>query len=75
MPKIAWARHLYNAYNNIKKGDKVYDENNNLLGIADGGYTRCTQHSPGTVFLGGKKFVSGDVKKVENGWKVASKET
>ena len=48
--------------------------NNNLLGIADGGYARCTQHSPGTVFLGGKKFVSGDVEKVENGWKVASKQ-
>jgi len=74
MPRIAWARHLYNAYNNIKKGDKVYDENNNLLGIADGGYARCTHHSPGTVFLGGKKFVSGDVEKVENVWKVVSKE-
>ena len=23
MPKIAWARKLYNAYNNVKKGDTV----------------------------------------------------
>ena len=31
MPKIAWARHLYNAYHSIQKGDKVYDASGNLL--------------------------------------------
>ena len=25
--KIAWAKHLYNAYNSVKKGDSVYDSN------------------------------------------------
>ena len=25
MPKVAWARHLYNAYNSVKSEDKVYD--------------------------------------------------
>ena len=25
MPKIAWAKHLYNAYNSVKSEDKVYD--------------------------------------------------
>ena len=69
MPRIAWARHVFNAYNHVKKGEKVYDENGNLIGIVDGGYARCTAKTPGTVFLGGKKFVSGDVEKYQDGWK------
>ena len=70
MPKVAWAKKLYNAYNHIKKGDKVYDSNNILIGTADGGFARATYNSPGTVFLGGKKSISGDVEKIANGWKV-----
>ena len=70
MPKIAWARQLFNAYNHVKKNDKVYDNNGKLIGVADGGYARCTATSPGTVFLGGKKSVSGDVEKYQDGWKL-----
>ena len=71
--KIAWAKHLYNAYNSIKTGDSVYDTNNNLLGKADGCYTRPTAKSPGCVCLVRKgKFlwVCGDVEKCEGNWKV-----
>ena len=71
MPKIAWAKQLYNAYNHIKKGEKVYDKDGNLMGVADGCYTRCTATSPGSVCLGGKKFISGNVEKCCDGkWKV-----
>ena len=70
MPKIAWARQLFNAYHHVKKNDKVYDSNGKLIGVADGGYARCTATSPGTVFLGGKKSVSGDVEKYQDGWKL-----
>ncbi len=70
MPKIAWARHVYNAYNSVKKGDKVYDKNNNLIGIADGCYLRCTATHPGSVFLGEKLTISGDVEKTNDGWKL-----
>lgn len=70
MPKIAWVRHVFNAYNHVKKNEKVYDNNEKLIGIADGGYARCTATSPGSVFLGGKKSVSGTVEKFRDGWKV-----
>ena len=36
--KIAWAKHLYNAYNSVKKGDSVYDSKGDLLGVSDGCY-------------------------------------
>lgn len=72
MPKIAWAKNLYNAYNNVKKGDTVYDKNENIIGTADGCYARCTATNPGSVCLiKDKKFVwiSGDVeKKCEKKW-------
>lgn len=71
--KIAWAKHLYNAYNSVKRGDSVYDSNNNLLGKADGCYARPTDKSPGSVCLvrnGKFVWVSGDVVKRENGWKI-----
>ena len=71
--KIAWAKHLYNAYNTIKAGDSVYDTNNNLLGKADGCYARPTDKSPGSVCLvRNEKFiwVSGYVEKKEKNWEV-----
>ena len=46
------------------------DNNGKLIGVADGGYARCTATSPGSVFLGGKKSVSGTVEKFRDGWKV-----
>ena len=70
MPKIAWAKHVFNAYNHVKKGEKVYNKDGTLIGVADGGYARCTAKTPGTVFLGGKKAVSGDIEKYHDGWKV-----
>ena len=71
MPKIAWAKNVYNAYNHIKKGDKVFDSEGNLLGVADGGYARCTAKSSGSVFLNNSsKSVSGDVEKTDDGWKL-----
>lgn len=71
--KIAWAKHLYNAYHSVKAGDSVYDSSNNLLGKADGCYARPTYKSPGSVCLISKgKFiwVSGNVEKRENDWKI-----
>ena len=70
MPKTAWARQVFNAYNHIKKGEKVYDSNGKVIGEADGWYARCTATSPGTVFLGGEKSVSRDVEKYQDGWKL-----
>ena len=70
--KIAWAKHLYNAYHSVKAGDSVYDSSGNLLGKADGCYARPTYKSPGSVCLIRKgKFiwVSGNVEKREKGWK------
>ena len=71
--KIAWAKHLYNAYNSVKTGDSVYDSSGNLVGKADGCYARPTYKSPGSVCLVSKgKFIwlSGNVEKRENGWKI-----
>ena len=73
MPKIAWAKHLYNAYNSVKSGDKVYDASGNLLGENDGCFARPTDKSPGSVCLvhrGKFIWISGDVEKRENGWMV-----
>ena len=71
--KIAWAKHLYNAYNSIKNGDSVYDRNNNLIGKADGCYARPTANSPRCVCLVRKgKFiwVCGDKWKVQDDTKI-----
>ena len=73
MVKIAWAKHLFNAYNSIKKGEKVYDSDNNLIGESDGIYAKPTYKSCGSVCLVRKgKFVwiSGDVEKTDKGWKL-----
>ena len=51
MPKVAWARHLYNAYHSVQKGDKVYDASGNLLGENDGCFARPTYKSPGEVLV------------------------
>ncbi len=73
MPKVAWARHLYNAYHSVQKGDKVYDASGNLLGENDGCFARPTYESPGSVCLvrrGKFIWISGNVEKRENGWTV-----
>ena len=73
MPKVAWARHLYNAYHSVKLGDKVYDASGNLLGENDGCFARPTYKSPGSACLvhrGKFIWISGDVEKREDGWTV-----
>ena len=71
MPKIAWAKQLFNAYNTIKKGETVYDKNGGVIGVSDGCYARPTNNSPGSVCLvkrGKFVWISGDVEKTEKGW-------
>ena len=73
MPKIAWARNVYNAYHNIEPGEEVYRQNGALLGTSDGFKARPTHKSPGSVCLMRKgKFIwiSGDVEKNNNKWYV-----
>ena len=73
MPKVAWARHLYNAYHSVQKGDKVYDASGNLLGENDGCFARPTYKSPGSACLvhrGKFIWISGDLEKREDGWTV-----
>ena len=65
MPKIAWARKAFNAYNAIKKGDNVYDTENNLIGVANGVLARATATSDGSVNLTNNKWVSGKVEKIK----------
>ena len=45
MPKIAWARKAFNAYNAIKKGDNVYDKVHQLIGTANGVLARASATS------------------------------
>ena len=71
MPKIAWARNIYNAYNCIKNGEKVYSKQGELLGISDGTYARATYKSPGSVCLvkiGKFIWISGNVERKNNEW-------
>ena len=71
--KLAWAKHLYDAYVNVKKGDSVYDSSGNLLGIADGFYARPTASHPGSVCLirnGKYIWIGGDLQKENEKWKV-----
>ena len=65
MPKIAWARKAFNAYNAIKQGDNVYDAENNLIGTASGDFARCTATSDGSVNLTNNKWISGKVEKIQ----------
>ena len=70
MPKLAWAKNICNAYNNVKKGENVYAKDGTFLGKANGVYARCTAKSPGSVQLGDpqKHWISGDVEKKNNNW-------
>jgi hypothetical protein len=74
--KIAWAKHLYNAYNSVSTGENVYDRSGNLLGTSDGCYTRPNDKSAGQVCLirnGKYVWISGNVEKKENGWELKEK--
>ena len=71
MAKVAWAHNIYNAYNCIKNGEKVYSKQGELLGISDGVYARATYKSPGSVCLvrlGKFVWISGNVEKKNNEW-------
>ena len=68
MPRIAWAKNIMNAYNVVKKGDKVYDTGGNLLGVSDGVFGRATATSDGSVHLTTDKWISGKVEKENDHW-------
>ena len=68
MPKIAWAKKIYNAYNYVNSGDTVYNKDGTLLGKANNYKARCTATSPGSVQLENGKWISGDVEKKNNAW-------
>ena len=46
MPKIAWAKQVFNAYNSIKKNQKVYLIDGTYIGTANGWTARCTSTKP-----------------------------
>jgi len=70
MPKIAWAKQLYNAYSSVKQGDIIYDKNGAVIGEATDTRARPngTPSSYGSVYLTNYKWFSGYVEKLENGW-------
>jgi hypothetical protein len=68
MPKIAWAKNIYNAYNHVETGDTVYNYNGTLLSKANNYKARCTATSPGSVQLENGKWITGDVEKKNNCW-------
>lgn len=70
MPKIAWAKQVFNAYNCIEENDKVYSEEGTLAGKATTWKTRATAESPGSVQLNTGIWISGDVEKLIDGWKI-----
>lgn len=70
MPKTAWAKKLYNAYNYIKENDKIYNQEGLLIGIATTWRLRCTSENPGSVQMSTGKWVSGNVEKNGDGWKL-----
>lgn len=70
MPKIAWAKQLFNAYNCVEEHDKVFTDEGVLIGSATTWKSRCTQKSPGGVQLNTGIWISGDLEKMTNGWKV-----
>jgi len=71
MPVIAWAVNYVNAYNNIKKNDKVFNSTGCLLGKANGWFARCTAEKPGSVQLYSGQWISGKVEQTNEGWKLA----
>ena len=72
MVQEAWKEWL-NAYNHVKKGEKVY-KNGMLLGVASGCYLRPTATSAGSVHLGKFKFISGQVCRTPKGWEMKNDE-
>ncbi len=70
MPKIAWAKHVFNAYNCVEEHDKVFSEQGVLAGTATTWKTKATQKSPGSVQLNTGIWISGDLEKTMNGWKL-----
>jgi len=70
MPKIAWAKQLYNAYSSVKQGDIIYDKNGAVIGEATDITSKPngTPSSYGSVYLTNYKWFSGYVEKLENGW-------
>ena len=70
MPKIAWAKKLYNAYSSVKQGDIIYDKNGAVIGEATDITSKPngTPSSYGSVYLTNYKWFSGYVEKLENGW-------
>lgn len=68
----AWAPPTYvNAYNNIKKNDKVFSSSGVLLGTASGCFARCTAKKPGSVQLETGQWISGKAQRTNEGWKLA----
>jgi len=70
MPKVAWAKKLYNAYNFIDENQKIYDLDGNLMGVSTSWKFRCTQKSPGGVQIDNGNWISGKVEKTIDGWKL-----
>jgi hypothetical protein len=70
MPKIAWAKPIFNAYNSIEEDDKVFTEEGVLVGTASTVRTRVTEKTPGSIQLNTGIWVSGDVEKLIDGWKI-----
>lgn len=70
MPKIAWAKKLYNAYNCVNINDKIFSEQGVLAGKATTWKAKPTQNSPGSVQLNTGIWISGDLEKMTDGWKI-----
>ena len=68
MPKIAWAKQAFNAYNSIKKNQKVYLIDGTYIGTANGWTARCTSTKPGSIQLDSGEWISGNVEKKNNCW-------
>ena len=70
MPKIAWAKQVFNAYNSIEDNDKVFTEEGVFVGKATTWRARATATTPGSVQLNTGVWISGDVEKLIDGWKI-----
>ena len=70
MPKIAWAKQLYNAYHNIKPNEKIYKQDGTLMGTSTEFTAKPTYKSSGSVEVSNGSWISGKVEKIKNGWKL-----
>ena len=70
MPKLAWVKKIFNAYNSIEENDKVFTEEGVFAGTATTWKARATAKTPGSVQLNTGIWISGDVEKVIDGWKI-----